>query len=76
MNNLLTAFRALLPRTPLLIGTVQTVTGADLRIQTPDGGIYQARSTLAHTPGDTVYFRPGGSVEGTAPTLPAVLIEV
>jgi hypothetical protein len=77
MNNLLTEFRRLLPRTPLLVGTVQAVTGAQARIETDDGGLYTARdpsgSVIAT---DRVFFRPGGVIESTAPTLTDTLIEI
>lgn len=74
MANLYQQFRALLPRTPLLVGTVAAVSGAEARITTPDGGVYTARGDTAV--GSTVYFRPGGAIEGDAPTLPVELIDL
>lgn len=74
MPNLYQQFRGLLPRAPLLVGTVAAVTGSEARITTPDGAIYTARGVA--TVGDTVYFRPGAGIEGEAPALTAVVIEL
>lgn len=74
MSNLLEQFRALLPRTPLLVGTVQAVSGAECRIETDDGSLYVARGSAQVE--DRVYFRPGGSIEGSAPDLTSVDIEI
>lgn len=74
MANLLSKFRQLLPRTPLLVGTVAAVNGSEARIQCADGSLYTARGTASA--GDSVYFRPGGAIEGEAPALDTVLIEI
>lgn len=74
MPNLYQQFRGLLPRTPLLVGTVAAISGSEARITTPDGAIHTARG--AAEVGDHVYFRPGGAIEGEAPALSAVLIEL
>lgn len=74
MSNLLAQFRALLPRTPLLVGTVQAVSGAECRIETDDGSLYIARGEAQVN--DRVYFRPGGAIEGAAPDLTATEIEI
>lgn len=74
MANLLTRFRGLLPRTPLLVGTVAAIDGSEARIVTDDGSLYIARGAAAVN--DRVYFRPGGAIEGEAPALSSVLIEI
>lgn len=74
MINVYKALLAVLPASPLLVGEVVSATGDELRIQLPDGGIERARG--AYTVGQTVSFRAGGTVEGLAPALPFVDIEV
>lgn len=64
MTRLLKAIRDAVPSAPLLIGEVVGVQGDELRIQTPDAGLYPARGSASL--GDLVFFRPGGAVEGTA----------
>jgi hypothetical protein len=67
------ALRALVPDPPLLVGTVVGVADGTATIEMPGGGLEQARG--AASPGDRVFFR-GGAIEGPAPELPIVLIEV
>lgn len=74
MANLLQQFRSLLPRTPLLVGTVAAVNGAECRIVLDDGAIHTARGAAAVN--DRVYFRPGGAIEGAAPAIASTLIEI
>lgn len=74
MASLLNVIRDVLPSAPLLIGEVVAVVGSELRIQQPDGSLSFAMG--AASVGDTVYFRPGGLVEGDAPTGAFVEIEV
>lgn len=74
MANLLQQFRGLLPRTPLLVGTVVAVNGSECRIVLDDGGVHTARGAAAVD--DRVYFRPGGAIEGEAPAMAATLIEI
>lgn len=74
MANPLQSFRKLLPRSPLLAGTVRAVTGSDCRIECPDGTLHTARGSAAVD--DVVYFRPGGAIEGEAPGGAVVDIEV
>ena len=74
MTRLLKAIRDAVPSAPLLIGEVVGVQGDELRIQTPDGGLYPARGAAAV--GSQVFFRPAGAVEGAAPAGTYVDIEV
>lgn len=74
MARLLKAIREAVPSAPLLMGEVVLVQGPELRIQTPDGGLYSAMGTA--DVGDNVFFRPGGAVEGAAPAGTYVDIEV
>lgn len=74
MANLLQAIRAAVQTSPLLVGQVVSITGADVRLQLPDGSLASARGQT--TLGATVYFRPGGAIEGAAPALGFVEIEV
>ena len=74
MASLLKIIRDAVSTAPLLIGEVVAVSGTEVRIQQPDGSLSMARGSA--TVGSTVYFRPGGMVEGDAPTGPFVDIEV
>lgn len=74
MPNLWRQFSELLPDSPLLIGTVvaqhsdETVT-----VELLDGGLLRVSGNASM--GDRVFVRDG-QVEGSAPTLPTVLIEI
>ncbi len=74
MAKLLKAIREAVPSSPLLMGEVMLVLGPELRIQTPDGGLYSAMGSAAV--GSKVFFRPGGTVEGEAPAGTYIDIEV
>jgi len=74
MANIYKALLGLLPGNPLLVGTVVAASGDELRIELPDEALATARGV--YSVGDTVRFRPGGAVAGTAPALPFVEIEV
>lgn len=74
MTKLLKTIREAVPSAPLLIGEVVGVQGDELRIQTPDAGLYPARGSAAV--GDLVFFRPGGAVEGAAQAGTYIDIEV
>ena len=74
MTKLLKAIRDAAPSAPLLIGEVVGAQGNELRIQTPDGGLYPALGGSAI--GDLVFFRPGGAVEGAAQAGTYIDIEV
>lgn len=74
MANVYQALLAILPKNPLLVGTVVVATGEELRIELPDGTLATARG--AYTVGATVTFRPGGAVEGSAAALAVFDIEI
>ncbi len=71
--NLFKQFIDLLPQRPLQVGTVTAVTNGVCTITVPGGGIDTARGSA--TVGQRVFFRDG-AVEGAAPDLPLVQIEV
>lgn len=75
MANLLTQFRSLIPRTPVLVGDIVARTGAECLIELDNGARYTARDTTGELANGTrVYFRPGGAIEGEAPQLATVEI--
>lgn len=71
--NLFKQFIDLLPKTPLLVGDVVAITNGVATIEQPGGGRSQARGDAQV--GDRVFFR-NGAIEGAAPNLPIVLIDV
>lgn len=71
--NLAVAFRNLLPRRPLLVGTVISAASEASTVQLPGGAEIVVRGTGAV--GSKVFVRDG-SIEGPAPSLPVVTIEV
>ncbi|NDP57993.1 MAG: hypothetical protein GZ090_01360 [Oxalobacteraceae bacterium] len=73
MANLYRIFKDLLPEAPLLVGTVMAVQTAGCEVELPTGGIVFARGTA--TVGQQVFVRDG-VVEGVAPTLTVVEIEI
>lgn len=73
MPNPLSAFKALFPDPPLLVGDVVLVDGQLVRVELPDGAMIAARGDA--TVGQRVFTR-GGLIEGPAPTLTVVTIEV
>jgi hypothetical protein len=58
---------------PLLVGDVVSVDGDVAVVEMPGGGRITARGAV--TVGTRVFVR-GGAIEGTAPSLTLVLIEV
>ena len=64
----------LLPQTPLLVGQVVSVGSGTVTVQYPGGGRQVARAT-GYSIGAKVFVR-AGVVEGAAPALTAVTIEV
>jgi hypothetical protein len=58
---------------PPQVGTVLSVEGGIATLELPSGGITSARGDA--TVGEKVFFR-NGAIEGTAPDLPDVIIEV
>lgn len=65
-NNQWVAFRSLLPKDPLLVGTITSTTGTTSIINLIDGGVVNVRGTGSVT--DTVYIR-SGQIQGDAPNL-------
>ncbi|MBS0352719.1 MAG: hypothetical protein JSR83_02305 [Proteobacteria bacterium] len=74
MANIYKSLLSILPSNPLLVGTVVAATGDELRISLPDGSLASAKGNF--NVGDFVFFRPGGVVEGMAPTLDFIEIDV
>lgn len=72
-ENRYTRFLGLLPTQPLQIGSVVGEAGGVLTLELPGGGQAQARGAAGM--GDRVFFRDG-VVEGQAPALSTVVIEV
>lgn len=73
MPNLLAEFKSLLPDAPLLAGEVLAVAGNIATIELPDGATLTARGPA--TIGQRVFVRDG-AIEGQAPALTIVLIEI
>lgn len=73
MRNPYALLRELLPEPALQVGTVSAINNGVALIVLPGGGVAQARGDA--TVGDRVFFR-GGAIEGTAPNLSLVQIEV
>ncbi|MFZ2990897.1 hypothetical protein [Ideonella sp.] len=73
MRNPYRALLALLPTSPLQVGTVQSLTAGTATIELVDGGVIAARGSAGV--GDRVFVRDG-AIEGTAPTLPIEVIEI
>ena len=71
--NLYKLLRALFPGARLQIGTVAAVTGGSVTVALPDGTATTAIGVAEV--GNTVYIRDG-RVEGEAPTLAVIEIEV
>lgn len=65
-NNQWTAFRSLLPKDPLLVGTITSTTGTSSIVQLIDGGVMNVRGTGEVS--DKVYVR-SGQIQGEAPNL-------
>jgi hypothetical protein len=66
-------FKEIFPDAPLQVGQVTAVGGGAATVTLPGGGVLQARG--AATVGQRVFVRDG-VIEGAAPDLPIVLIEV
>lgn len=71
--NLYRRLRDLLPDAPLVVGSVVAVTASGAVVQLPDGSQIAARGEASL--GQKVFVRDG-LIEGSAPSLPTVLIEV
>lgn len=72
-TNLWKRLKQLLPDAPLLAGVVITDDTYGATVQLPDGSIVAVRG--AATVGEHVFIRDG-LIEGPAPSLSAVLIEI
>jgi hypothetical protein len=70
---LYTLFQQLLPPRPLQIGTVSAVAGEIATVQLLGGGTLQVRGAAAV--GQQVFVRDG-AIEGEAPAMATVLIDV
>ena len=73
MHNLYRQFRQLLPDPPLQAGIVVEVDASRVVIALPGGGLVHGRGEA--TLGQTVFVRDG-VIEGEAPALPQVDIEI
>lgn len=73
MRNFRNRLLALLPQAPLQVGTVLSTDGLVAKVQLPGGGVVRARGDAAA--GARVFVR-GEVIEGPAPTLATVTIDV
>jgi len=73
MSNLYVEFKRLIPTAPLWVGTITAISAGVATILLPDGGILTARGTGEVD--DAVFVRDG-LIEGPAPVLGVVEIEV
>ena len=72
-TNLWKRLKQLLPDAPLLIGTVTDVSTFGAMVELPDGSFVNVRGEASV--GQKVFIRDG-LIEGLAPTLTTVLIEI
>lgn len=72
-TNLFTAFIELLPSYPLQVATITAIDGEVARLALPGGGMLTARGVGAG--GDQVFVR-NGVIEGQAPLMPFVQVEI
>lgn len=73
MPNLYAEFKRLIPDAPLLVGVIIATDAGGATIELPDGATLRARGEGAVN--QTVFIRDG-MIEGPAPTLGVVEIEV
>jgi len=73
MRNLYKALKELLPAPAVQVGTVVAYAGGVATIELPGGGTDQARGDA--DVGQRVFFR-AGAIEGLAPDLPVVTVDV
>lgn len=73
MRNLFQQFVDIFPAPPLQIGAVTATDGAVATVTLPGGGVLRARGDAPV--GQRVFVRDG-VIEGDAPSLPVVLIDV
>lgn len=67
------AFKDIFPDPPLQVGTVTAIDGDAATITLPGGGVLQGRGPA--TVGTQVWVRDG-LIEGEAPDLPLIVIEI
>ncbi len=73
MSNLYTQFRRLVAPAPLLVGTITAVDAGGVTVELPDGATIRAHGDGAV---DDVVFVRDGLIEGPAPSLSVVEIEI
>lgn len=73
LRNPFKVLQELVARPGALVGVVTAVSNGQVTVELPDGGLIMARGDA--TVGQVVYVRDG-AVEGTAPSLPIVTIDV
>lgn len=73
MANLLKQFQSLLPDSPLLVGEVLSISNNIVTIELPDGAQITVKGGA--TVGQRVFVR-GGMIEGQAPTLAYVEVDI
>lgn len=71
--NLFTRLKSLLPDSPLLIAKVISLTSTGATVQFPDGSLAIVRGSASI---DQTVFVKDGTIEGPAPELPIVVIEI
>jgi hypothetical protein len=72
-TNLWKRLKQLIPAAPLLVGTVDSVSAYGAVVILPDGSLVAVRGDA--TVNQTVFIRDG-MIEGLAPTLTPVLIDI
>jgi len=72
-TNLWRRLKQILPDPPLLVGVVDSVSAYGAMVELPDGSLVAVRGSA--NVGQTVFIR-NGVIEGEAPALPVVLIEI
>jgi hypothetical protein len=72
-TNFFAAFLDLLPSYPLQVATITAIDGEVARLELPGGGVLTARG--AGAVGDQVFVRDG-VIEGQAPSMPFVQVEI
>ena len=73
MTNIYRQFLDLMPARPLQVGAVTAVSGDTCTVELPGGGLLQARGAATV---DTQVWVRDGAIEGEAPELPLVVIEI
>ncbi len=74
-TNFYAAFIEMLPSYPLQIATITAIDGEVARLVLPGGGVLTARGAGGGAVGDLVFVRDG-VIEGQAPSMPFVQVEI